>query len=618
MNLFQSAHSSVALALFWSMFTEAQAIAANTNQFGNLNGIVIDARTGKSSPCTVTIVDANGKRVVETESFSGGFRCDGHFTKRLPVGRTSLRVSRGFEVRAVEQTIEIPADQSVQVTIPLERIVDLRQRGWYGGDSHVHMNHGEKTIPTDFDYVALTARAEDLQYMSLAQSWTLENPTPERLEAELGSRSRPECLLTWNLEAPKNYYRGDAGRCLGHCWMLGVRGRTGEGVNVIDALLRASAHDYESEKPSYANFESHQLIHDQGGAVFYSHPARWWTGSWGGQSGYPRQERMRVSNMAVELPLDTLIGPTYDGLDLITGPAEFEANEMSFKLWCLLLNHGYRLAGTGSSDACFDRVGGGIPGVVRTYTYVGKDFSLPKVTRATAQGATFVSSGPLLLVTEEGRPPGSVFRADGKSRRLRIEAWPSGTDSQGLTRVELLRNGQPVLTNLFSPPVLSFKTNLPLADVESAWYCVRAYGCDPQRQRAISGAFYFESKDRPVPSAVPCRVRVKLLDISTGEKMAGSVSEDSFYGTISHLGKKHPVRDGEAIVAIAGTTRLRAEASGYESQTLSPFLDNPGLLDFITGLSTEDLVNWETFERVRGLLGETTLTFHLRKRSGLK
>jgi hypothetical protein len=57
---------------------------------------------------------------------------------------------------------------------------------------------------------------------------------------------------------------------------------------------------------------------------------------------------------------------------------------------------------------------------------------------------------------------------------LRIEAWPSGTDSQGLTRVELLRNGQPVLTNLFSPPVLSFKTNLPLADVESAWYCVRA------------------------------------------------------------------------------------------------------------------------------------------------
>src|SRR5262249_38050326 len=154
-------------------------------------------------------------------------------------------------------------------------------------------------------------------------------------------------------------------------------------------LMQASAHDYESEKPSYANFESHQLIHAQGGAVFYSHPARWWTGSWGGHGGYPRQERMRVSNMAVELPLDTLIGPTFDGLDLITGPGEFEANEMAFKLWCLLLNHGYRLAGTASSDACFDRIGGANPGVVRTYTYVGEHFSLPKVKHAAAQGANF-------------------------------------------------------------------------------------------------------------------------------------------------------------------------------------------------------------------------------------
>ena len=69
------------------------------------------------------------------------------------------------------------------------------------------------------------ARAEDLQDLSLAQAWTLPDPTPERLAGELAARSRPDCALTWNLEAPKNYYRGDAGRCLGHCWMLGTRGR---------------------------------------------------------------------------------------------------------------------------------------------------------------------------------------------------------------------------------------------------------------------------------------------------------------------------------------------------------------------------------------------------------
>jgi hypothetical protein len=165
------------------------------------------------------------------------------------------------------------------VAFVLRRRVDLRKRGWYAGDSHVHMLHGERTVPVGFDFVALTARAEDLQYLSLAQSWIVEPATPEALEAELQPRSTRDCLLTWNLEAPKNYYKGDAGRCLGHCWSLGMRGRTAKGLDAIQLLLEASAWDYESSKPTYANFESHHLIHSQGGAVFYSHPARWWMGS---------------------------------------------------------------------------------------------------------------------------------------------------------------------------------------------------------------------------------------------------------------------------------------------------------------------------------------------------
>ena len=151
----------------------------------------------------------------------------------------------------------------------------------------------------------------------------MANPSPERLATEFARRSRRDCMVTWNLEAPKNYYRGDAGRCLGHCWTLGLQGRTDAGDDVIRVLLDASAHDYQSAKPSFANFESHGLIHAQGGAAFYSHPLRWWTGAWGGEGGYPKVESMRVSNMAVELPLDTLLGPTYDGIDVITGAGEF-------------------------------------------------------------------------------------------------------------------------------------------------------------------------------------------------------------------------------------------------------------------------------------------------------
>src|SRR5262245_62907858 len=124
---------------------------------------------------------------------------------------------------------------------------------------------------------------------------------------------------------------------------------------------------------------------------------------------------------------------------------------MAFELWCLLLNQGYRLAGTASSDSCFDRIGGATPGVVRTYTYVGKRFSLPGVTRAMARGCNFVTSGPLLLVSLNGRPPGNAFPANGKPQTLQIEAWASGMDENGRSRLELLRNGKVIQTNLFSP-----------------------------------------------------------------------------------------------------------------------------------------------------------------------
>jgi len=287
-----------------------------------LRGTVIDAATGAPVACTVSLTASDGQPVAESAAFKGGFRCAGAFEKRLPAGRTRLRVTRGFETRAEERELVLQPGVATNLTLALKRVVDLRARGWVAGDSHAHMIHGERAIQVDFAFVALSARAEDLCYFSLAHAWQLDDPAPERLDAALAPHAASECALAWNLEAPKNYFKGDAGRCLGHCWTLGLRGRTAEGADVIPLLLRASAFDYESDKPTFANFESHALIRAQGGAVFYTHPLRWWSGPWGGRGGYPKQEKMRVSNLAVELPLDTLLGPTYDGLDVFTSGGE--------------------------------------------------------------------------------------------------------------------------------------------------------------------------------------------------------------------------------------------------------------------------------------------------------
>jgi hypothetical protein len=595
------------LATLLSLLTAGKAVGGDAV----LHGIILDGVTGRRTPCTVTITDAHGKVAVESDSFRDGFRCSGEFTRHLPAGTTRIQITRGFEIRAINREINLVAGEKTNRVFKLERVVNLRNRGWFAGDSHVHMLHGERTVPVSFDYAALAAKAEDLQYMCLAQTWNLAEPTPELLEAELRGRSTPDCALTWNLEAPKNYYKGDAGRCLGHCWNLGMRGRTSVGQDVIRMLMEASAWDYESSKPTYANFESHQLIHDQGGVVCYSHPARWWMGSWGGQGGYPKLDRMRVSNMAVELPLDTLLGPTFDGLDLITGPSEYEANAKALETWSLLLNHGYRVAATGSSDSCFDRPGGGVPGIPRTYALVPGEFSLAKTARAIAAGRTFVTTGPLLIAAIDGKPPGSEFPAGAKSRALSIEAWASGRSPGGLQRIEVLRNGIRWREFTLETKPNCIQTNLNLMEHETSWYCVRVFG--PDRQTAISGAFYFADPSYRPPKPLAAQVVAEVLDAETGARLQSVLTEVTFSGTLPREGKRHRLPSGEARLSVAGTARLRAEAKGYAPLTLSPILDNPALIKTVTSFGDEDLRNWGCYEALKNNLENVQLVFRLQR-----
>ena len=587
-------------------------VSLATDQTALLCGRILDAVTATPTACTVAIIDANGTTVIESESYKKGFRSDGTFEKRLPAGLTRISVTRGFETCAQIKILTLQPGESRTVSFMLERSVDLRTRGWYAGDSHSHMLHGERTVPVTFDQIALAARSEDLSYFSLGHAWDILDPTPENLEMVCAQYSTSEFILTWNIEAPKNYYKGDAQRTLGHCWTLGMCGRTKDSQDVIALLKHASALDYQSDKPTFANFESCALIHAQGGAVFYTHPLRWWTGTWGGKGGYPLQEKQRISNIAAELPLDTLLGPTYDGLDVFTTAGELVSNEMAFELWSMLLNHGYRVAATASSDSCFDRPGGAMPGSARTYTYLSEPFSLPAIKRATVAGKTFVTTGPLLLVSIDGLPPGSAYSADGSNRLLRIESWASGKDMAGLQRIEVLRNGKPFYVQAFNSPQSLWHTNMVLNESETAWYCVRATGGE-HGGRAISGAFFFDLLPFRPPAPITSRVHVRVIGAKNNQPLDATLTEVFDVAFIPRDGIQQLLTGGQGIITIPGTVRLRATAPGYLPLTLSPILDFPPLIKKITRLTDRDLLDWNTFIHIRELLSNPELTFRLQQ-----
>ena len=389
--------------------------------------------------------------------------------------------------------------RSGPLDIRLQRRTPLRKLGWVTGDHHVHMVHGEKTVAIDFPFAALSARAEGLDYMALAQQWNLPRVTPEDLDSACRRVSTPDFTLTWNLEAPKNFWLGDVSHCAGHGWTVAMRGRTAGGRDAVEELLSMSAWDYESGKPPYPNFEIQALIHSLGGIVSYTHPHRWWSGKWGGRGGFPIEEHKFISNLAQELPFDTVAGPTYDTIDILMQTHEREVNRKGLALWFMLLNHGYRIAGTGSSDATFDNPGGGIPGAIRVYTRVDGPPVPERIAAAMKQGRNFVTSGPLVHFQLGSHEVGDIVSLTGPQKfQARVQAWASGEAGERLSRVELIRNGEVV--RRFDTGDPAFETSFEIREAETAWYLVRCYGSG-DTQVAITNPIYFQSAGVSRPPA---------------------------------------------------------------------------------------------------------------------
>jgi len=169
-----------------------------------LVGRILDAATGKPMPATVAIGTSGGQIITDNPSFTAGFRCSGTFEKEGPPGETTIVVSRGFDYVAIERRLVLSAGEKRTENIALQRRSPLRHEGWYCGDNHVQMMHGERKIIPEFPYVALAAEAEGLDYVSIAQQWNLPVVTPEaqdricrRLSSPGWTRARVRSWRVW-------------------------------------------------------------------------------------------------------------------------------------------------------------------------------------------------------------------------------------------------------------------------------------------------------------------------------------------------------------------------------------------------------------------------------------
>ncbi len=401
----------VALA---GLFAGALLQFAQSTREGTLTVRILDAATGLPTPVRVRLRDDKGERprvrgaVAVSESAipvpqqaiavlfgtddraegyaiqpDGSFYVDGSFDVRLPPGTYTLTVSKGLEYLRETQTLELKAGASVKREYKMRRWTDMPARGWYSADDHIHLRRS----PADDHAIAQWIAAEDVHVGNLLRMgdfWTTY--FAQYAFGERGRYQEAERLLSPGQEEPRTPE-------IGHTISLG-------------------ASEFVRNQQDYYSFDKlFDRVRALGGVTGFAHQAM----SFHGYRG---------------MALNTLRGKT-DFLELAQfcepeGPIAvqhyYEFLDMGIKLTALA-GSDFPWCGKGPqygfSEPRFTQIGD-----ARFYAYAGGPLTFERYMAALKAGHTFVTTGPILLLTVNGKMPGdSIDLAPGSKVKISAEAF---------------------------------------------------------------------------------------------------------------------------------------------------------------------------------------------------
>jgi hypothetical protein len=380
---------------------------------GRLVVNVVDYRTGEPTPFRAIVTDAAGTAAELPDEAvaimyghwdrAGGygyqpdsaFYANGGFGLELPPGRYRLTISKGYEYLAQQHELEVGPGENVSREFRLERWIDMPSRGWYSVDGHIHLRRSPREDPLILTWIA----AEDIHVGALLQMgdfWA--SYYPQYAWGKDGVYQIEDRLLTSGQEDPRTHE-------LGHTISLGA--------------------------DEYVRFRGEYYYYDR---VFDR------VRELGGVSGYAHQGVLFHGYRG--LTLDVLRGKV-DFLEILqfcngVGPLEVEHYyhflDLGFKLTATAGSDFPWCGKTGEADA---RIGN-----ARFYTYVGDPFTFDRWRESLRAGHTFVSSGPVIELTVDGRIPGEELRvAEGETVIVRARAY-GHAGQVPLEKLEVVAHGK--------------------------------------------------------------------------------------------------------------------------------------------------------------------------------
>ncbi len=451
----------------------AKAEAANS---GHLNVTIVDAATGKPTACRVNVVGADGNFYQPKDNplsafsltgkwpdtlagnrqgkapiryFGRFFYTPGRFSVDVPAGPVRIEVWKGFEFRPETLSTFAATGSTHDLQLAIARTVPMAAEGWHSGDPHLHFT---RASDADDALIFDLLEAEDIRLGTILcynDTGSYPGLMPELITPQLrglGTRSIRQ--------------RGDYQIVSGQEYRNAVFGH----INLFmrDSLVLDGQQLDPNLGPMFGKLGAE--TRDQGGYAFHAH------------GGY-----------GLEIWADLVQGAT-SGVELL----QFGIYRgIGLEGWYHVLNAGFRFPGVAACDypACRKL------GDCRTYVHLDGPLNCADWLRAAAEGRSFMTSGPLLLLEVDGRHPGDTITTnDAKplatKARLRVRS-----ETAPVTTVQLIVGGR-VARELSLPATAGvgqwIELDEPLELAESTWIAARAFS------KSKSGAADAESHTNPV------------------------------------------------------------------------------------------------------------------------
>jgi len=330
------------------------------------------------------------------------FTCSGTATVELPEGRYTVIAEKGLEFERLESIVDVREEHTVHLAP--QRWVHMASKRWWSADFHVHRPP---------EQAELLLRAEDLNLGVFITMWNDRNLWEGKaLPADPASQIDAQHIATWmNAEDERG----------GGAWMM---------HNLKQPIALASAKYWYPQGRVFVDQATAQ------GAWFDSEKPIWWEvpvmaaieriDSMGVVHNHYSQYGM-VDNEAWGRPRDQKIYPGKEGF-----------SNYSQSLYHRFLNLGFRFpASAGSASGVLP----GPPGYNRIYAFSPEGLSVERYYAALKAGRGFVTNGPILSFTVNGKTLGDTVEVPpGRPLQLRVEAQAR----EPIDRVEVIANGRVV------------------------------------------------------------------------------------------------------------------------------------------------------------------------------